>query len=69
MSTSARRKAVGREHIEWAIRWKKARPIEARRELVAHLESDRSPDKSTWRVGTEHEKFAFYRKDNSPSSL
>ncbi len=30
------------------------------RDLVAHLESGSKPDRSTWRIGTEHEKFAFY---------
>jgi glutamate--cysteine ligase len=43
----------------------KARPVEDRRELVAYLESGSKP-KADWRVGTEHEKFPFYRKDNSP---
>jgi glutamate--cysteine ligase len=36
------------------------------RDLVAHLESGMKPDRSTWRIGTEHEKFAFYRDTLEP---
>lgn len=36
------------------------------RDLVAHLESGPKPDRSTWRIGTEHEKFAFYRDTLKP---
>jgi glutamate--cysteine ligase len=43
-----------------------SRPIESRRELVAHLESGVKPDVATWRIGTEHEKFGFHVRDNSP---
>jgi glutamate--cysteine ligase len=44
----------------------KARPIEDRRELIAHLESGCKPNKADWRIGTEHEKFAFYKPANAP---
>jgi glutamate--cysteine ligase len=36
------------------------------RDLVAHLEKGPKPDRSTWRIGTEHEKFAFYRDTLEP---
>ncbi|MBY0563319.1 MAG: glutamate--cysteine ligase [Hyphomonadaceae bacterium] len=36
------------------------------RDLVAHLESGSKPDRSTWRIGTEHEKFAFYADTLEP---
>jgi glutamate--cysteine ligase len=36
-------------------------PIESRSQLVAHLESGAKP-RSQWRIGTEHEKFAFDEK-------
>ncbi len=36
-------------------------PIESRDQLVAHLESGAKP-RAQWRVGTEHEKFAFDQK-------
>ena len=36
------------------------------RDLVAHLENGPKPDRSTWRIGTEHEKFAFYRDTLKP---
>jgi glutamate--cysteine ligase len=36
------------------------------RDLVAHLEKGPKPDRSKWRVGTEHEKFAFYRDTLAP---
>jgi len=42
-----------------------ATPIESRDQLVAALESGCKP-KSEWRVGTEHEKFGFYRADLTP---
>jgi glutamate--cysteine ligase len=35
-------------------------------DLVAHLASGPKPDRSTWRIGTEHEKFAFYRDSYEP---
>jgi len=39
--------------------------IASRDELVAELEAGGKPA-SDWRIGTEHEKFCFYRSDNSP---
>jgi glutamate--cysteine ligase len=39
--------------------------IESRDELVAYLEAGSKPQ-GEWRIGTEHEKFPFYRRDNSP---
>jgi glutamate--cysteine ligase len=39
--------------------------IDSRDELVAELEAGVKPD-SDWRIGTEHEKFCFYEKDDSP---
>jgi glutamate--cysteine ligase len=39
--------------------------IESRDELVAYLEAGCKPQ-SEWRIGTEHEKFAFYRRDYAP---
>ena len=42
-------------------------PIESRDELVAWFEAGCKP-KSQFRVGTEHEKFAFRIKDHSPVS-
>ncbi|MGE0828705.1 MAG: glutamate--cysteine ligase, partial [Hyphomonadaceae bacterium] len=44
----------------------KAKPIEDFRELVAHLESGSKPDPTTWRIGTEHEKFGFLRDTLEP---
>jgi glutamate--cysteine ligase len=39
--------------------------IESRDELVAYLEAGSKPA-SEWRIGTEHEKFPFYRQGNAP---
>ncbi len=39
--------------------------IESRDELVAYLEAGAKP-KSEWRIGTEHEKFGFYREGHAP---
>jgi glutamate--cysteine ligase len=39
--------------------------IESRDELVAYLEAGCKP-KSKWRIGTEHEKFGFYRRGHAP---
>ncbi|HET9230636.1 MAG TPA: glutamate--cysteine ligase, partial [Vitreimonas sp.] len=36
------------------------------KDLVAHLESGSKPDRSTWRIGTEHEKFPFYTETLEP---
>jgi glutamate--cysteine ligase len=35
-------------------------------ELVAHLATGPKPDRTTWRIGTEHEKFVFRRDDLTP---
>ncbi|MGD9981421.1 MAG: glutamate--cysteine ligase [Hyphomonadaceae bacterium] len=35
-------------------------------DLVAHLAKGSKPDRSKWRIGTEHEKFAFYRDTLEP---
>ena len=40
-------------------------PIENRAQLVHALEKGCKP-KSQWRIGTEHEKFGFYKSDLSP---
>jgi glutamate--cysteine ligase len=39
--------------------------ISSRDELVAYLEAGSKP-KRDWRIGTEHEKFGFYRRDHAP---
>jgi glutamate--cysteine ligase len=39
--------------------------IESRDELVAYLEGGSKPP-ADWRVGTEHEKFGFYREGHGP---
>jgi glutamate--cysteine ligase len=44
----------------------KAPPLEGFADLVAHLEKGSKPDRSTWRIGTEHEKFAFYKDTLAP---
>ncbi|HRE44601.1 MAG TPA: glutamate--cysteine ligase [Terricaulis sp.] len=41
-------------------------PLTGFADLVAHLESGVKPDHTTWRIGTEHEKFAFYRDSLAP---
>ncbi len=43
----------------------KSPPIERFTQLVEHLESGNKP-KADWRIGTEHEKFPFYRGENTP---
>ncbi len=40
-------------------------PIESRDQLAAHLESGSKP-RSQWRIGTEHEKFGFYKDGHAP---
>ena len=40
-------------------------PLETREQLVRAL-SDGCKPKNDWRIGTEHEKFGFYRDDYSP---
>ncbi len=39
--------------------------IESKADLIKALSKGNKP-KSEWRIGTEHEKFTFYRADNSP---
>jgi glutamate--cysteine ligase len=39
--------------------------ITSRDELVAYLEAGSKPE-SDWRIGTEHEKFGFYRQNYAP---
>mgnify|MGYP006353097801 CR=1 FL=1 len=39
--------------------------IESRDELVAYLEAGSKPS-DEWRIGTEHEKFGFYRRGQTP---
>jgi glutamate--cysteine ligase len=39
--------------------------IESRNELVAYLEAGNKP-MADWRIGTEHEKFGFYRQGHAP---
>jgi glutamate--cysteine ligase len=39
-------------------------PIESKAQLVAFLEAGNKP-RPLWRIGTEHEKFAFHRTDGS----
>ncbi len=41
------------------------RPIESRDQLAAHLESGSKP-RAAWRIGTEHEKFGFYKDGHAP---
>ena len=40
-------------------------PLETRDQLIADLAQGMKP-KDQWRIGTEHEKFPFYRHDVSP---
>ena len=40
-------------------------PIESRDQLAAYLESGCKP-REKWRIGTEHEKFGFYKDGHSP---
>ncbi len=40
-------------------------PIESRDQLAANLESGSKP-RAAWRIGTEHEKIAFYKDGHSP---
>ncbi len=43
----------------------KVQPVESKSELVAWIEKGNKP-KEQWRIGTEHEKFCFLKKDLSP---
>ncbi|MCJ9427661.1 glutamate--cysteine ligase [Kordiimonas marina] len=45
-----------------------ARVIESKAQLVEFLETGVRPDRSTWRIGSEHEKFVFHRGDHAPLS-
>lgn len=40
-------------------------PIESSGQLAAHLESGAKP-RERWRIGTEHEKFGFYKNGHTP---
>ena len=40
-------------------------PLEGRAQLLAAVEDGCKP-KDQWRIGTEHEKFGFYKSDFSP---
>lgn len=40
-------------------------PIEHERELAEHIATGEKP-KAAWRIGTEHEKFGFYRDSHRP---
>ncbi len=42
--------------------------IESKAQLVEFLETDSKPDRSTWRIGSEHEKFIFHRDSHGPLS-
>ena len=42
--------------------------IETKTQLIEYLEAGAKPDRSSWRIGSEHEKFIFYRPDNSALS-
>ena len=44
----------------------KAPPLEGFKDLVAHIASGSKPDRATWRIGTEHEKFAFHKETLTP---
>jgi glutamate--cysteine ligase len=40
--------------------------IEGFDDLVAHIATGSKPDRTTWRIGTEHEKFGFHKANNRP---
>jgi len=42
--------------------------ITSKAQLVEFLETGSKPDRSSWRIGSEHEKFVFHRNDNAPLS-
>lgn len=42
--------------------------IESKAQLVEFLETGSKPDRSTWRIGSEHEKFIFHRDNQGPLS-
>lgn len=43
--------------------------IERKAQLVEFLETGSKPNRADWRIGSEHEKFVFHKKDNSPLSF
>jgi len=40
--------------------------ITSKTDLLAYMETGSKPDRTKWRIGSEHEKFIFYRPDRSP---
>src|SRR5690606_14936364 len=60
----ARHRACRRKRL--ADTKEQAPPLTGFRDLVAHFEKGPKPDRSTWRIGTEHEKFAFYKDTLEP---
>ena len=42
--------------------------IESKARLVEFLETGSKPDRTTWRIGSEHEKFIFHRDNRGPLS-
>ena len=40
--------------------------VDNKTDLLAYMETGYAPDRSTWRIGSEHEKFIFHRTDYSP---
>lgn len=40
--------------------------IESKTQLIEYLENGVKPDRSVWRIGSEHEKFVFHRGSNAP---
>ncbi|MFC3053484.1 glutamate--cysteine ligase [Kordiimonas pumila] len=49
-----------------SINSEKSMPIESKADLIAYMEKGSKPDRASWRIGSEHEKFIFYRPDYSP---
>lgn len=43
-----------------------AAPIESKQVLVDYIASGSKPDRSSWRIGSEHEKFVFHRPSRQP---
>lgn len=42
--------------------------IASKAQLVEFLETGSKPDRDSWRIGSEHEKFIFHRENNGPLS-
>lgn len=42
--------------------------IESKAQLVEFLETGAKPDRASWRIGSEHEKFIFHRNGHGPLS-